>query len=338
MAVVAAVTLTVGLGGCGVHLETTPSELPTLSGTALLRDTAVRSDAAAADQAQVLSAKATSCESCRDGLDALNQASQDRVQVLGGVWDPWGGDTPTGAAVPEPVADAPMDPATLASWLAATAQRDLSSAAQDTDVPGADARTLAAVATGRLASAQLLADTYGFTLNAGSDRLTNLQERLHRAASAGGQGWRGWSFTEEDRPVPEPTPSPLPSDNAEVQDSVELSQAVRVWDCVAQALPRREVVDQAIADASSRSDALLTRAASVLALGVEDTRELRCRLADDLTVAQLDDLVLGADLDLFLSDAPSVRVLGAQFAARDVLDRIDAGDGAVAAVPGVAGG
>jgi len=329
--------MTTGLGGCGVHLQAAPGALPTLSGTALLRDTAVRSDAAAASQARTLSDKATSCASCRDGLDALDQASQARVQALGGVWDPWQGAPPEGAAAPEPVTDAPMDPAALSSWLAATAQRDLSSAAQDADVPGADARTLAAVATGRLASAQLLADSYGITLDAGSDRVADLQTRLHQATIAGGAGWTGWSFTPDDPPTPDPTPSPLPSDNAEAQDSAELSQAVRVWDCVAQALPRREVVDQTITDASARSDALLTRAASVLALGVEDARDQRCELADDLTVAQLDDLVLGADLDLFLSDAPSVRAVGARFAAQDVLGRIDAGDGDVGAVPGVGG-
>lgn len=324
------------LTGCGVHLQAAPGALPSLTGTALARDTAVRSDAAAAAQARALSAKATSCAACQAGLTALAADSDARVQALGGLWEPWGGATPEGATPPEPVADAPMDPAVLASWLAATARRDLA-AAEDTDVPGPDARTLAAVATGRLASAQALASAYGVALDAGADRLTALDARLSQAMLADGQGWRGWSFPTEDPPAVAPSSSPLPSDNAEAQESPELSEAVRVWDCVAQALPRRQVVDQALDDASARSDALLARSASVLALGISDTREQRCELSDDLTLPQLDALVLGADLDLFASEAPSVRGVGARFASQDVLDWLASGDGGLVAVPGVAG-
>ncbi|MCI1641215.1 MAG: hypothetical protein LKI58_02040 [Actinomyces sp.] len=335
LAVVAALAVAGTATGCGIHLEASPGALPALTGTALVRDTSVRADAAAADQARALSAKATACSSCRESLDALAAASDARVQTLGGVWDPWNGATPEGATAPEPVADAPMDPQALATWLAATARRDLGEISGNTEVAGEDARTLGAVAVGRLASAQRLADAYGVDLSEGTAEVDSLQARLEVAMTAGGQGWRGWSFADEEVPDPQPSASPLPSDSADAQNSEDLAQAVRVWDCAAQALPRLQVVEGELDDASARADALLARAAAVLAMGVSDAREQRCALAGDVDLAGVDALVLGADLDLLASDSSTVRGIGAQMASQDVLKWEATGDAGLEAVPGV---
>jgi hypothetical protein len=153
--------------------------------------------------------------------------------------------------------------------------------------------------------------------------------------TAGGQGWRGWSFADEGVPDPQPSASPLPSDSADAQSSEDLAQAVRVWDCAAQALPRLQMVEGALDDASARADALLARAAAVLAMGVSDAREQRCALAGDVDLAGVDALVLGADLDLLASDSPTVRGIGAQMASQDVLEWEATGDAGLEAVPGV---
>jgi hypothetical protein len=95
------------------------------------------------------------------------------------------------------------------------------------------------------------------------------------------------------------------------------------------------MVEGALDDASARADALLARAAAVLAMGVSDAREQRCALADDVDLAGVDALVLGADLDLLASDSPTVRGIGAQMASQDVLEWEATGDAGLEAVPGV---
>lgn len=348
-----AVVLAVSTAGCGVHLSTAPGRLPTLQGVAAVRDQAVRSDEAAASQARALSAKAGRCERCRAVLDALATDSDARVAALGGAWDPWGGATPAGAQSPAPVADAPMDPAELATWLAATARRDLAAVSADTDIDGDDARTIGAVAAGRLAGAHRLAAVYGVDLDASAVEVSTLWTRLSAQLEADGTVGGGWGqaptadatgadpadSTDDDAQsgagplVVDPTPSPLPSDNAEVTASAELSSAVRTWDCVAQMLPRAQVVDRSVDDASERADALLARATSVLAMGVADTRVTRCRL-DTSDVPELDQAVLGADLDLLTSSSRTVRSIGADLGAQDVATWVARGDKGLAAVPG----
>ncbi len=346
------------LSGCNVHVATAPGSLPTLTGLARIRDVAARTDAAAASRAEELSAKATACEQCRSALDSLAADSTTRLTALGGLWDPWNGETPEGAESPAPVADAPVDPSTLAAWLAASATRDLEAVASDRDISGDEARGIAAVATGRLASAEKLAAAYGVTIEDGSDQVNAAIERMRVAltgasramsfgAEAGAQSSpessssasvtsanagqnAGWNL--DGGAASTPSPSPLPSDSDDVSSSEQLSEAVRTWDCAAQTLPSLQVVDNAIQDASTRSDVLLTRATSVLAVGVADTREQRCRL-NAIDAAGVDTDILGADLDLFTSDSTAVRAIGVQMISEDVQTWLDLGDSGLSAVP-----
>lgn len=327
------------LGGCGLHLATSPGALPKLEGTALLRDEAARTESAAASRADSLAALATQCADCRTTLEAVAKDSRTRLGVLGGVWDPWGGDTPSDAQAPDPVADAPMTPQVFVSWLAATARRDLRSIAENPSVDADDARTLASAAVGRLRSAQALAEVYGVSTDAGDTMLEELNARLD--AVAGTDTTRGWSLGgtpgdadaqsgggtaaspapsasqgDDDGESDSDSASPLPSQNADVQTSAELAQAVRTWDCVAQTLPRAQVVDHSLDDASDKADLLLTRATAVLATGVADTRAQRCRLADS-GLADLEDQLVAADLGLLTSDSGTVRGLGVRFVLED---------------------
>lgn len=327
------------LGGCDLHLATSPGALPKLEGTALLRDEAARTESAAAARADSLAALATQCADCRTTLEAVATDSRTRLGVLGGVWDPWGGDTPSDAQAPDPVADAPMTPQVFVSWLAATARRDLRLVAEDPSVDADDARTLASAAVGRLRSAQALAAVYDVSTNAGDTMLEELNDRLDAVAGTDTTG--GWSLSgtwgaadaqsggnapaspapsasqgDGDSQSDSDSASPLPSQNADVQTSAELAQAVRTWDCVAQTLPRAQVVDHSLDDASDKADLLLTRATAVLATGVADTRAQRCRLADS-KLADLEDQLVAADLGLLTSDSGTVRGLGVRFVLED---------------------
>lgn len=332
----ALVVLAVGgaaLGGCDLHLASSPGSLPDLEGTALLRDEAARTESAAASRAESLAELATRCTDCRTTLEAVASDSTTRLAALGGVWDPWGGQTPEDAQSVAPVADAPMTPEVFISWLAATARRDLRSVSEDTSVDADDARTLASAAVGRLRSAQALAEVYDVSLDSGDSTLAVLTDRLD--ALLGSDTTGGWSLADPtadgdaqsggDSPTSSASPgstadaddaSPLPSDDADVQASEQLAQAVRTWDCVAQTLPRAQVVDKTLDDASDTADVLLTRATAVLDTGVSDTRAQRCRLSDS-DLGNLEDLLVSADLDLLTSDSATVRELGVRFVLED---------------------
>ncbi|MGO3796480.1 MAG: hypothetical protein ACTJGR_05095 [Pauljensenia sp.] len=136
-----------------------------------------------------------------------------------------------------------------------------------------------------------------------------------------------------DAPGQQSGDSAAPSLPQEVQQSAELSGAVRTWDCVAQMLPRAQVVDQAIDDASDRADRLLARASAMLDAGVADTREERCRLSTS-DVPTLDALVLSADLDLFNSESESVRRRGVGLVTDDLETWLASGDTTPAPLPG----
>ena len=126
-----------------------------------------------------------------------------------------------------------------------------------------------------------------------------------------------------------------PALSQDVQESAELSAAVRTWDCVAQMLPRAQVVDQTIDDASERADRLLARASAMLDAGVADTREDRCRLSTS-DVPTLDSLVLSADLDLFTSASEPVRRQGVDLVTDDLATWLASGDTIPGPLPGTA--
>lgn len=360
LAALTAVVLALSLSGCDLRFESSPGSLPELSGIAAVRDMAARSESAAAARADSLSAKATACEECRKVLDTVSADSSARLEALGGLWDPWDGATPEGAEAPAAVADAPMQPQEFATWLALSATRDLR-AVTDTDIEGADARLVASAALGRLVSAHELAAAYGVDLDDGIEQVTQLDTRLARLLGQEDTSGAGWGLGDlldaaqsgddalvgteagqaaDDDPDQEGTDadqqsgtsSPI-SESADLQASTELSAAVRTWDCVAQMLPRAQVVDKSIDDASARADRLLTRATATLDAGVADTREERCRLSTS-DVPTLDALVLSADLDLFTSESQSVRAYGTTLVTDDIDTWSTSGDVAPGPLPG----
>lgn len=181
------------VSGCDLRLETAPGALPELSGSARLRDAAARSESAAATRAQSLSQRVASCQECRTALDAVAQDSSTRLEALGGLWDPWNGVTPQDAQAPAPVADAPLEVGEFATWMALSAQRDLA-AATDPDIDGAQARTVASVALGRLVSARSLADAYDVDLDAGLAQVGVLDARLTDILRRSGTEGGGWDL------------------------------------------------------------------------------------------------------------------------------------------------
>lgn len=304
-ALVAAGTALFTLSACSA------SSLPSLSGFAAVRDQAARTEAAASDRATALAQAATDCAACSSALRSLASSSDARLEALGGLWDPWGGATPEGESAPAPVSEAPTDVAAFVSWLARTATRDLEIAA-DPDRSSADeARTLAASALGRYASAVSVAQTYGIDLDAGAQQALAINDRVNTASR---QGVQTWSIDLYDAPALTPA---FAISGKDLGASQELSAAVAMWDCAASSLPKAQVSAGTLTDAYEVSGQLLTRSQVALRAGATDTRTARCELGA-LDATSFASSLLAADAAMLSSDSASVRAAGASAALEDI--------------------
>ena len=287
------------------------SSLPTLSGFAAVRDQAARTEAAASQRATQLAEAATGCASCSSALRSLASASEERLEALGGLWDPWGGATPEGENPPTPVSQAPTEVSAFVSWLARTATRDLEIAADPARSDAEEARTLAASALGRYASAVTLASAYSIDLDAGASEAAAINDRVNTASRQGTQTWAIDLFDDS-----EVSTAFTPS-GKDLASSTELSAAVAMWDCTASTLPKAQVVAGTLTDAYDVSGQLLTRAQVALRAGATDTRTPRCELPA-LDAATLASNLLAVDAAMISSDSASVRAAGASAALADI--------------------
>lgn len=287
------------------------SSLPTLSGFDAVRDQAARTEAAASERATQLAEVATECASCSAALRSVASASHERLEALGGLWDPWGGAVPEGESAPAAVSEAPTDVSAFVSWLARTATRDLEIAADPNRTSSEEARTLSAASLGRYASAVTIAHAYGIEVDTGLDQALLINDRVNAASR---QGVQTWSIDLFDAPT---LSSSFAPSGKKLPDSQELSTAVATWDCTASTLPKAQVSAGSLSDAYAVSGELLVRADIALRAGATDTRSPRCYLGF-LDAPSLAANLLTADAAMLASDSADVRAAGASAALADI--------------------
>ena len=304
--------LSMSLGACGIHLESSTSRLPALTGFSLSRDASARTEAAAVVRARSLASVAKECPSCASSLEAVAQSSQQRLDFLGGVWDPWK-DQEDSAALPQPdvIAEAPYTIDEFVSWLAVSARRDLRAASNPTTASSEQARQLTAVALGRYASAIQLAKAYAIDIDAGEHGVDALAQRFI-GKSGNTPTWLVHSGTSSDL-----TLSPASQTSSAFSSSEEASATTASWDCIAQTLPKSAAQNVDFVDAETIENALLDRASRSLERGTKDSRQLRCSLPSH-SPADLASASLRADVNLLQSDSQEVRLYGVQSALDDV--------------------
>ena len=299
--------LRMSLGACGIHLESSATHLPALTGFALSRDASARTEAAAAQRAHSLAALASECSSCASSLEALAQSSQQRLDFLGGVWDPWK-DQENTANLPQPeeVAEAPYRIEEFIS-----ARRDLRAASNPTTSSPEQSRQLSAVALGRYASAVQLAQAYAIDIDAGDQGVDALAQRFTQATGAT-PNWlvRQGASSDLTLPLASQTTSAFSS-------SDEAAASTASWDCIAQTLPKSAVHTADFYEAETIENALLDRASRSLERGSKDSRQLRCSLANT-SPSDLAQASLRADVNLLQSDSQDVRLFGVQAALDDL--------------------
>lgn len=305
--------------GGTVRLDTGAPSLPSLTSIGAIRDTAARTESASAARAKALAADASACPQCAEVLTSVAANSTARLEALGGVWDPWGGEVPKGAKNVPPVADAPLEVAEFASWLATTARRDLAAAADSEETSASDALVLASTALGRYRSALALSRVYGVSLDAESTAVSNLNDRLRSIAGEDSLALLGtWGLD----PQAFASGSALPpldlSAAKKLGESTELAETITSWDCAAQSLPRVQALTDSIPNASSSADSLFSRVDRALIAGAQDRRLVRCAFSD-LDAAALGNGLIAADLHLLASDDTTVRLIGVRAALEDLI-------------------
>lgn len=320
----AALACVTGLSACAT-LAPAPVPLPDLNEAAALRDQVARHEAASVERATELAAKASACGDCHSVATGLAQGATQRLETIGGLWDPWPADAPQSLVEqPTPVAEAPLSPAAFAQWLEATARHDMTHAliahrGSPEVVTTEHAVPVLTLATARAIEAWDLAQVYGVDLNADAPQLGALLERASQMAQgAEGSVHTQWVLTPKDL-SPTSSSDPEAFDKAlreALSESSQAAQAVRTWDCVAQTLPHLDIAVEPLSNARQYADALLTRSTDMLAKGASDERQLRCEL-EASTASQLAQQVLAADLAVALSPSPEVSALGVELLLTD---------------------
>ena len=209
------------------------------------------------------------------------------------------------------MSEAPTEVSAYVSWLARTATRDLEIASDPHRSSSEQARTLAAAALGRYATAVTVSRAYGIALDSGADQALLINDRTNAASR---QGVQTWSIDLFDSPSVTPVFAPSGKD---LSSSAELSAAVATWDCTASTLPKAQTSAGTLSDAYDVSGELLVRAQTALRAGAADARTPRCELST-LDAASLASNLLAADAAMLASESASVRSAGASAALVDI--------------------
>lgn len=263
--------MVVTAAGCApVYVEQEAPELPELSDTQAMYQRLVRNEMSALDSIDLVGDE---CAGCLDFAPTFTEHSTQRAELLGGLWDPWEGDIPSGAPEPESIPTAAKTWPELATKLLQTGMADLS--ASTTLADESQRLAAAAVASGRIAD--------GFRLA----HLTGVQEDL------GALG---------DIKVDDATLTP--------QQKNALALAVAQWDCAAQFIPSYTASDDHNEPSAleqlgrAQVDQLLDLSATTLAAGVADQRVPYCTSAftaeDEVSLSSIEDELATTNLALFV--------------------------------------
>lgn len=335
-----AVTLSLGFSACSSGISSVSTDsltpLPSLNAEQQLRDDLARTEAAIVTRASEISTKATHCANCVQAASLVAQEAQARLDALGGTWKPWGDDVPQSAHVelPLPVADAPLTPQEFVQWMHQGAQFDLQALAQGAIAPESRPTVLLSALL-RLRDSQRLASAYDLRIDEDStaheaglgvhlpDAALDASYRRIRPAvastpdhTAATERWASWSWSDAQRLTLAESQTSL--DQGAVNTAAqEVSDAIQQWDCAAQQLPGLGVTDDLLDFANKAANELLTRNQQLLAMGVTDSRILRCH-GNNPTIQRLARSVIQADLHLALSSNPNISWQGIKWLHEDL--------------------
>lgn len=283
------------LSGCavtdaiGIYWEGARPKLPQLSAEELALQSVARHDAALQEALTNWqgSEDASACTACVAPVQRFAEHAAQRVERVGGVWDPWPGGVPSNAPTLEALAIPAPEVSALVEQAITSAVVDLRLATQ---AQPETRRLVGAAAGGRIADALSLAGAAGLE-----------SEQLDAWFQSAGAQQLPQDFTADDEGTSDPaaTLAPLPTALASVTPTPPspaasptplpesahrpLARAIRDWDCVQDLLPRWAAAPDseggpAASEVSARLqvDDLANTIATLLAHEVPDQRLGSC--------------------------------------------------------------
>lgn len=315
------------VGGCSAtdtfpaayHGGTEVAPLPSLSADQMARDSVARSDAAVLDRAEELVGLASNCDKCAGALEKTATAAAERLDLSGGVWEPWGvfaeqEDAALYVELPAEVGEAPYTVQGLIGYMATTATAQLVEVAETEGMEPGVRANLAGVLGARLVSAYDLAQAFN----------TTVPEAI-KALPDGGAAPRAGTDADLDEsgaPVDPVEQVEHPLQSGADQDMrwealLDASGAVVGFDCLRSTLLMNSDGVLPPERVLALSDTLERRNQQILRTGVEDTRPLRCLLAPSDTATYVREMIR-FDLALIMDGNQEARVLAAKYLAADI--------------------
>gem|GEM_PF-5260737 len=266
--------------------------LPNITAEENLRDELARTEFAIMTSANTMDDLATECQDCGQMMKDTSQSASTRLDVLGGMWEPW--DPPqSGEHLPSPpeVADAPTPPAALVGYMLRSAEKQLDIVVE---TGPAQAALYAQTLAGRMASARVIAVYYGI------DTASAVENFLTKEIKTS---------------VGEPlavSETMTPKAHEDLQGTTD---AVLAFDCLGTESGRTTLAGT---DASqSFYNAMLDRQDILLSRLDDDPRPLRCSAQIQSQDGLFSELV-GTDITLIGSSDPILRNLGRKWLEEDL--------------------
>ncbi len=274
--------------------------IPELDEAQQQRDSVARAEESVENALEELTELATDCKECAEHLSKQAQRASERLETLGGAWEPWNGtDKPIEEQWElEPVPSGPaLSPVvtTVSDYMITSGATQLIDVASEPALSADERLATGLVLSQRIAEGTQLAAFFG------EEQATDVKKLLSEDEKKQTPAHSSEDDTEE---------SEISSAHATAQ-----SEAARL-DCVRSSLlaaPEEALTGKKRLQLSADID---KRVSALLELGVEISKSPRCSYTGASLEEILTDL-LAVDLVLFSSSDPAIRVQAAQWLAAD---------------------
>ncbi len=287
-----------------ISADSAPVELPPLSAAEQVRDDLARAEWAISARAQQMAAASTQCPQCYTALDKLFEDAMARLDLAGGMWNPWGDfalreDAAQYVEIPTDPIDAPFTVAALTAFMLTSATQQLDELAVPAEVEGDERQAMGALLAGRVVSAQLLASAFDFDLQAAV-------KKLPQDATSGGAAGSSTATAQGDEA------------RGDTDEEAHADLALAHLDCARTGVlgNRNEVFSTETA--LKISDDLNERMNRLVEEGAKSSGRVRCEV-NASSLSEAFTHLLQADLLLLSSPAVDQRLAGAGAVSQDAL-------------------
>ncbi len=251
----------------------------------------------------------TQCPKCYTALDKLFEDAMARLDLAGGMWNPWGDfalreDAAQYVEIPTDPIDAPFTVAALTAFMLTTAKEQLESLAVAASIGDEERQALGALLASRIISAVLLAEAYDIDLSTAS-------EALPESATTG-------VIDQDDPDVASQSGPTSQSGDTDEKTNAASDRALEHFDCARTGIMMYRSEEFTTDTAKRLSEDLNKRMNRLVEEGANSVGRLRCE-TNVSTLNDIFDHLLKADLLMLSSPSADQRLRAARAVSHDAL-------------------